>query len=144
MTLDEALKLHAIGWQWFNLHAQQRMQIVSFWFVAMSFLSTGGVIAYAGQQFGAALLVASSIVLASAIFLILDLRTRELISYGEHLMEAAETSLHSLVPVGELLIVGRMHSSNRKQISYRTAFTLLYGGAGLLGLLAVVFTFRAM
>jgi len=144
MNQDDALKLHTVGWQWFSLHAQQRMQIVSFWFVAMSFLSTGAVIAYAGGKFGAALLVATSIVLASVVFLLLDLRTRELISYGERLMARAEQHLYSELQVQELVIVSNMHSSGRAQVSYRTTFTALYLGAAALGLLSALFSIRAM
>jgi hypothetical protein len=144
MSFDEALRLHAIGWQWFQTHAQQRMQIVSFWFVAMSFLSTGAVVAYANEQFGAAAMVAGAVVITSALFLLFDLRTRELISYGERLMAAAEASLAPLTSIPQVQIVGTMHTSNRKQVSYRTLFTALYGTAIVLGAIAVAFSLKRM
>ena len=136
MEVDESLKFHEIGWHWFQLHAQQRMQIVSFWFVAMSFLTTADVLAYVNKRYGAALIVSSGIVIASVLFLLLDRRTRELISYGERLMAAAELKLSATGPP-ELSIVSQMHTANRREISYRVLFTSLYGGAVLLGLVAV-------
>jgi len=141
---EELTRLYDMGWQWFKLHAQQRMQIVSFWFVAMSFLCTAAAVVYSAKQYGATLLISSAIVLSSILFLLFDFRTRELISYGEQLMAAAEKQLSQLVKVSELVIVSDMHSFKRRTVSYRTLFTLLYGSASALGLFSIVLSLKSM
>ncbi|WIY07089.1 hypothetical protein QRX60_25740 [Amycolatopsis mongoliensis] len=132
--------LHRIGWQWFQAHAQQRMQIVGFWFVAMSFLTTGAVLAYVNAKLVPSLLVQICIALASLLFLFLDLRTRELIGYGERLMAAVEARLAGEHGVPEIKIVAEMHTKKRKTVSYRLLFSALYGGTALISLSTSVLT----
>lgn len=139
MSIDELFKLHAAGLEWFKTHANQRMQLVNYWFVAMSFLTTAVVLAFAARSFGAALVVSGCIAFASLVFLFLDMRTRELISYGESLMEATELELFKASKLVETKMVVNMHSSKRRRTSYRVLFTLLYSGAGLLGLFGAIF-----
>ena len=138
------LELHRIGWQWFQAHAQQRMQIVGFWFVAMSFLTTGAVLAYVNTKLIPSLLVQMCIALTSLLFLFLDLRTRELIGYGEHLMSAAEARLADEYRMPEVKIVAEMHTNKRKTVSYRVLFSALYGGAVLISMSTAVLTVAAV
>jgi hypothetical protein len=137
---DEALQVHEIGWKWFSLHAQQRMQIMSYWFVAMSFLTTGAVLAYNNNLHLATAIVCLAIALASVLFLLYDLRTRELIAYGERLMELAEQELST--EGIDVRLVGGMHASHRRTVSYRTLFSALYGGAALLAILSSIASLR--
>lgn len=73
----------SIVWDWFELHSQQRMQVLGFWLVALG-LVTG---AYA-QLLVANVRLAAAVVAfmgsgVSCLFLLLDRRTRRLIKIAE-------------------------------------------------------------
>lgn len=135
----DPLKVHEIGWQWFVMHAEQRMQIVGFWFVAMSFLTTGAVLAYVNGRLGASLLVQLCIASSSVVFLLLDLRTRELIGYGERLMAAVEGAASEELSIPEFELVDAPRSA-RRVLSYRVLLSVLYGGAAAISLLTSTIT----
>lgn len=135
----DPLKVHELGWQWFTMHAEQRMQIVGFWFVAMSFLTTAAVLAYVNARLGASLLVQLCIAASSLVFLLLDLRTRELISYGERLMAAVERSTAAAFGIPELVLVDGPRRAPRL-LSYRVLLSVLYGGAAAISLVTAAIT----
>ena len=125
-----------MGWRWFQLLAQQRMQLVSFWLVAMSFLSTGAIVAYNAQQYAATILVLSAVIGATCVFWLFDRRTQEMLSRGEDLMGQAESDLQESYGDPNLCLVQGMHAGGRA--TYRRLFTALYGGAIALASLAMV------
>jgi apolipoprotein N-acyltransferase len=138
------LEIHQIGWQWFQTHAQQRMQILGFWFVSMSFLTTAAVLAYVNGRLEASLLVQICVLVSSVLFLLFDLRTRELIGYGESLMATVESKIAAAIDIDEIAFVAQMHSSKRRTISYRLLLTLLYGTAMAASSTTSVLTIAAM
>ena len=133
---DDRMSIYEAGWRWFEVHAQQRMQLISFWFVAMSFLSTGAAVAYSEGEFGATLLISLAVVGASILFQLLDQRTQELIKYGEEVMRQIEESWEEDSSHAALRLVSGLHDSNRSRISYRVLFSSLYFGAAALGTVA--------
>lgn len=120
------------AWGWFQLHAQQRMQLVSFWFVAMSFLATGAIVAYTSGYPGACALACWAIAAASILFFLLDLRTQELIGYGERVMAGLEAKVAKGQGLQDFRLASAMHDVNRIHVSYRTLFAILYLGTSVL------------
>lgn len=127
MNREEAHRIHDMGWRWFQLLAQQRMQLVSFWLVAMSFLSTGAIVAYSEEQYAATILVLGAVIGATFVFWFFDLRTQELLSRGEDLMAQAESDLQESYGDSNLRLVQGMHGGGR--VTYRRLFAALYWGA---------------
>lgn len=83
----------AYAWNWFALHAGQRLQLVNFWLVAVAFLASAYVQARSGHlvaiQIGLALTGAA----ASLGFMRLDRRTRQLVQVSEDALRHLEKQL---------------------------------------------------
>ncbi|MGC4773411.1 hypothetical protein ACLQ25_31135 [Micromonospora sp. DT44] len=71
------------AWNWYAMHAGQRMQLVNFWVVAVAFLATALVQAMNSRQTPVAVGVALTGVVVSLTFQQLDVRARQ----GERVAE---------------------------------------------------------
>ena len=129
-------ELHRVGWDWFSLLARQRIQLVSFWFVAMSFLTTAGMTAYTSDRAVAAMGVSVAMTGASAIFFLLDRRTRGQLALARRLLEDVERRIASHYHLASAEIAVNLHRRQRGDVPYRYLFGWLYGGAGALSLAA--------
>jgi hypothetical protein len=78
---DPAVQTYA--WNWFALHAGQRMQMVNFWLVSIAFLAAAFVQAYLNKLFIVATGIAIVGFVCSVAFMRLDVRTRQLVLVGE-------------------------------------------------------------
>ena len=132
------LALHGIGWQWFSLLARQRIQLVSFWFVAMSFLTTSGMSAYTTDHAVAAMGVCGAMAGSSVVFFLLDRRTRGQLALARRLLEDAEHRIASHYDLASAEIAVNLHRLQSGDVPYRYLFGWLYGGAALLSVAAVV------
>src|SRR5258705_7826150 len=89
--LDRGLD-HA--WQWFTLHATQRMQAVNFFLVATAFLSTAYV---AALRFPVVAIGVSALgTLFSLVFYRFEIRIQELLKAGEKALYPAQRRLADL------------------------------------------------
>lgn len=122
------------GWalSWFQGHANQRMQLVNFWFVAMSFLITGAIIADAAGGKWLPVVIGAGAAGSSVVFYRLDKRTQELIRYGEEVMAMLEQRAAAEGSIAFSLAFG-MHDVNRRAGSYRVLFAALYLGGAIFG-----------
>jgi alkylhydroperoxidase/carboxymuconolactone decarboxylase family protein YurZ len=81
-TPDEQAALdHA--WAWFSLHASQRMQVINFYLLTLSFLTAAYVKALDDKASQVATAVACAGLVVSAAFVFLDRRTRHLVKIAE-------------------------------------------------------------
>ena len=87
-TVDESA--HAYALTWFTVHSNQRMQLVNFWLVSVSFLMSGFVQAEVNHLRVVAFGIAVVGALASSAFCLLDMRTRRLILVAEKALRATE------------------------------------------------------
>lgn len=138
LKASEAEMAYSMGWDWFQLHAQQRMQLLSFWFVAMSFLFSGAVMAFVGDSPSIGVVICIAIVASSVVSYFLDLRTQELIGYGERLMSSAEEAFQEASGWPNIELATQMHDTRRTTISYRILFMNLYLGASGFGIVAAI------
>lgn len=128
--------LHSVGWGWFSLLARQRIQLVSFWFVAMSFLTAAGMTAYTSEHVVAAMGVSVAMAGASMVFFLLDRRTRGQLALARRLLEDVERRIASHYHLASAEIAVNLHRRQRGDVPYRYLFGWLYGGAGALSLAA--------
>jgi hypothetical protein len=113
------------AWDWFALHAKQRMQCVNFFLLAMAFLVAAFVTAVKDHE-----VVAAGIGLLGALvtgwFHRLEIRTKELVKAGEAAMEPLEGRLAEAVAVPALDIVSRVRGPGTEGTSYGTVLNTLY------------------
>lgn len=89
---DNETAAQAYAWNWFALHAGQRLQLVNFWLVAVAFLASAYVEARSSHLFAIALGVSITGAVASLAFARLDVRTRQLVQVAEGALERLEAT----------------------------------------------------
>jgi hypothetical protein len=87
-SLDAADRTYA--WNWFALHAGQRLQLVNFWLVSVAFLVAAFVQAYLNKHLVIAAGVSTAGIVSSLAFMRLDVRTRQLVHVGEAALRQLE------------------------------------------------------
>jgi Flp pilus assembly protein TadB len=110
----------AYAWNWFSLHAGQRLQLVNFWLVAVSFLAAAFVQSLAGGLHAIAAGVSLVGAVASVAFVRLDARTRQLTRVAEDALRVIEQSWAGSGGDDSILLVARSHDATRGWVdSYR-------------------------
>ena len=112
------------AWNWFALHAAQRMQTFNFFLVATAFLAAG----YASllykhrvAAFGVALLGAWLAVWFNR----LDSRSRQLVKAGERALVALEAQLSAAAGIADLKIVQTVERPEPGTSSYRRVIKVI-------------------
>jgi hypothetical protein len=121
---DIAKQAREHAWNWFALHAAQRMQTFNFFLVATAFLIAG----YAsllekhrGAAFGVALLGAW----LTFWFHRLDARSRQLVKAGERALAALEAQLAAATDINHLKIVEGVEEPEAGTSSYRRVIQVI-------------------
>jgi hypothetical protein len=138
---DRNASAQSYAWNWFALHAGQRLQLVNFWLVAISFLATAFVQACASHLVAIAFGVSVTGVVSSAAFMRLDARTRELVRVAENALMAFETAQteSGLDEVHEL--VKASHDARRSRLdSYRIIIQGLQLSVAFMFFLAMIYS----
>ena len=104
LALLKELREHA--WNWFSMHAQQRMQTLNFFLIAMAFLGSAYGTSIAKTP-GVAGGVAVTGLVLSVIFNRLDHRNRELVKLGESALQTVEQRYQDLTSREEVQLVKR-------------------------------------
>jgi hypothetical protein len=138
---DKNASVQSYAWNWFALHAGQRLQLVNFWLVAISFLAAAFVQACTSHLVAIAFGVSVTGVVSSLAFMRLDARTRQLIRVAENALaavEAAQTA-SGLDSVYEL--VKASHSARRSSLdSYRIIIQGLQACVAFMFFLAMIYS----
>jgi disulfide bond formation protein DsbB len=112
------------AWNWFNLHAGQRMQTFNFFLIATAFL----IAAYASLLEKlplAALAVALIGAWIAFWFTRLDNRTRQLIDAGEDVLKACQESLAKSTNIPALEILRKVEKPTPDASSYRVIIAVI-------------------
>ena len=128
------------AWNWFALHAGQRLQLVNFWLVAVAFLASAFVQARSSHLFVVAFGVSVTGVVSSLAFVRLDIRTRQLVQVAENALQYFEKNLVAagLDEVTEL--VKASHQARRSRFdSYRVIIQGLQLSVAVMFLVAAVY-----
>jgi hypothetical protein len=121
--LEHSIK-HA--WDWFALHANQRMQGVNFFLLAAAFLSTAYVGAMQHDKLEVAGGVATLGVWFCIVFYIFELRIRELIKVGETALARSQQKLAQMTGFHEFEICTLVEKPRRIFTSYHKVISALY------------------
>ena len=121
---DQAALEHA--WQWFPLHARQRMQCVNFFLVAVAFLAAAFVTALKDKHYAVAMGVGLLGAWLSWWFHRLDLRTKELVEAGQAVLRHSQRRLATQTGIEELEILKRVERPVRCWTSYSDVIRVLH------------------
>lgn len=139
---DAETKAQTYAWNWFALHAGQRLQLVNFWLVAVAFLAAAYVQARSNHLVAIAFGVSVTGVVSSLAFVRLDVRTRQLVQVAENALRYFEASgvAAGIDEVTEL--VKASHQVRRSRFdSYRVIIQGLQLSVACIFILAAVFSF---
>ncbi len=114
------------AWDWFALHAGQRMQCVNFFLVAVAFLIAGFVAALTGKHYHLAVAVGLFGAWISWWFHRLELRTKELVKAGEAAMRHSQQRLAEEARIEELEILKRIDIPGKRWTSYGDVLRMLH------------------
>lgn len=106
------------GWEWFSLHAGQRMQLVNFFLVSVAFLAAAFVTALTAKHYSLAVAIGGFGGWISWWFNRLELRTKELVKAGEAAVKHSERQLALASKIEELEILKRVETPARCFTSY--------------------------
>jgi hypothetical protein len=138
---DAETKAQTYAWNWFALHAGQRLQLVNFWLVAVAFLASAYVQARSSHMTAIAFGVSVTGAVSSVAFMKLDVRTRQLVRVAENALGYFEASgvVAGLDEVTEL--VKASHQARRSRLdSYRVIIQGLQLTVACIFVLAAVFS----
>jgi hypothetical protein len=135
-----AEELRAYAWNWFAMHAEQRLQLVNFWLVAVAFLAA----AFVQSQINHARIIAAGVALigavASVAFQRLDIRTRQLSQIAEDALREFEDEWVAQGASGLIALVKRSHQERKSRIdSYRTIIQGLQLSVALVFMAAFIY-----
>jgi hypothetical protein len=107
------------AWNWFSLHAGQRMQLINFFIVAAAFITAGYASTIAACQYSVSAAVAVGGVVVCLAFDRLDIRTRELVHIAEPALAKLEQRLIDRTGIPELNFVTLVDRPAKVASSYR-------------------------
>jgi hypothetical protein len=123
-TLEKGID-HA--WEWFSLHATQRMQAVNFFLVASAFLCT----AYVSALHFSYLKVAAGVGVLGALFSIcfylFEIRIRELLHAGEEALAPSQRVLAELTGISAFTICDKVKDPRYRWTAYSVVIRSLFG-----------------
>lgn len=129
----------AYAWNWFALHAGQRMQLVNFWLVAVAFLGAAFVQARTANLPAVAVGVCLTGALASVAFSLLDARTRELVLVAERaLRDLEEKRVAAGAAASTRLVLAAATERKGRGTSYRVIIRTLQLSVAVLFVVAAV------
>lgn len=126
--LEQSIR-HA--WDWFALHANQRMQGVNFFLLAAAFLTAAYVNAMQYSKPLVALGVAALGVWFCVVFYRFELRIRELIKVGEKALSRSQEKLSQLTGLQEFEICKMVETPKHLFTSYHKVISALYALTGV-------------
>jgi hypothetical protein len=133
--------LRQYAWNWFALHAGQRLQMVNFWLVAVAFLATAFVQARASHLTAIAVGVSLTGAVASLAFMRLDVRTRQLVRVAEDALMSIERDQTAAGADRVFELVTAAHEARTRRVdSYRFIIQGLQVSVAAIFLAAAIYT----
>lgn len=141
MDNSDGSPLRQYAWNWFALHAGQRLQMVNFWLVAVAFLAAAFVQARASHLTAIAVGVSLTGGVASMAFMRLDVRTRQLVRVAEDALMSIERDQTAAGADRVFELVTAAHQARTRRVdSYRFIIQGLQVSVAAIFLAAAVYT----
>ncbi|MCM1102234.1 MAG: hypothetical protein NC079_10740 [Clostridium sp.] len=138
-----------ILWNYFAMHAGQRIQILNFYIVLETFFITGLLTLFqlSGDLTVFRLILSFSVIFFSFVFYALDKRTKEMIKFSEDALKTIEQKYESEYS-SEIMIFSKEQEKTlferrwswlaKNFLSYSKLFKLIYLFFGIIGILGMV------
>jgi hypothetical protein len=134
----DAAEVADFAFKWFQLHADQRLKVFNFFLVIAGICVAGFFTAMQAKNSIAASFISLVLVVVCVCFKQLDLRTAQLVEIGEdYLREWLENKNKKIGSTNANLIARA--DVNRRCLSYRQVFNILFLIFGLVGFLGAIF-----
>lgn len=119
------------SWNWFTLHANQRLQTVNFFLVAAAFLTAAYVTAIKEQMHEISAVIALVGVLISYYFYRMECRVKAIIKAAEKAMEPIQDELATILSNDAVRIIALVENGGEEQWKYSKVFRFLFTTAGI-------------
>lgn len=129
-----------VAWNWFRVHADQRLELFKTYIVWVVALSAGYVSLIQIKANEAAILVTVVGILLGWVFKKLDQRVSSLLKLGEEALDAEEARLAIATSSESIRLVKRANEIATQQWSYRKSFNLIYAATSILFCLGLVWS----
>src|SRR5262245_37580345 len=126
------------AWNWFSLHATQRMQAFNFFVVATAFLIAAYASLLEKNPVAAAMLAAVGAWL-TVWFNRLEARSRQLVEAGERALKVSQKRLAGLAENPDLMILNAVEVPASRASTYRTVISVIQWTIFTLFLFAAVY-----
>jgi hypothetical protein len=133
---EEASLRHA--WEWFALHAAQRLQMYNFFSVTTAFLLAAFVTAHGDGAHRLAVGVAAAAAASSIAFNLLEQRTRALVHAAEVPLRALEERLATVTGIAGVAIVDQVERPGHRFTKYSFVFNVIQRAAAASWILAAL------
>lgn len=139
LTILQTAMNHAQSW--FELHANQRQNILSFFLVAVAFLFNAYVGALNGHHRSLAGLISILGAIISLTFISMDLRNRDLTRAGEVTLKDLETRLSRWCGLSSIKIVESVDQPRYPWISQGKMIRVIYAAIGIVFIFTTIYAF---
>ncbi|MDO0978136.1 hypothetical protein [Mycolicibacterium frederiksbergense] len=127
------------AWDWFSLHAAQRMQMINFYVLSIAFVTAAYVASIANNRPEVAVGTAIICLVFSAIFWRLEVRTRELVRIARNALFKVQGELAALTGFDTINMAVAAETSVSNTGSYATLITRLYAAVGAVYLIGGIY-----
>jgi hypothetical protein len=127
------------AWQWFSLHAAQRLRMFNFWLISVAFLTAAYVTALTNQKPQIALAIAGAGTVLTRLFRRLELRTRQLVHLGERALGQFEARVADVTGIHEIQLLSAAESEKRRFSSYGAVISAMQAFVTIAFLIAVAY-----
>lgn len=124
------------SWNWFSMHANQRMQVISYFLVTFALVVAGYGTSMQADNHVVAVGIAVTGVAITLSFLLLESRTRELVQAAEPALSALEERLARRASVPEMNFVAQVDKPSQKFRKYSFVIRALMWAAVILMIIA--------
>jgi hypothetical protein len=127
------------AWDWFSVHASQRLQVFNFFGLTSAFLVAAFVSAHGDRSPGLAAAVAAAGFLASVGYNLVEQRTKALVQAGEAAIAPLEARLATALEEPTIEIVVAVERPGHRLTKYSFVFNALQRGAAVAWLVAALY-----
>ena len=115
------------AWNWFSLHAGQRLQCVHFFILATAAVVAGFATVLTAGKLGTAFVIGLTGAAISIVFNLLERRTKELVKAGEAALREFEQRLAEITGISTMSPVDRVElTAISRSASYSKAINMLH------------------
>lgn len=132
------------SWAWFTLHANQRLQTVNFFLVAVTFLTAAFVTAAKEEMDYLAMAVAVIGILISYYFYRMECRVRSILKASERAIMPLQSLLATALEIDSLRIVELVEDDQPGEWKYSKVFRYLFATFGIAFSIGLLYSARLL